>query len=126
MIATGPLPRSTDTAAGPPITRPNGQSGRCPGSSVRRVAGAALPSAAYTRGSMSVPVNDQWAWAKPRADTTRMMVGSSASKAAVTAALNRIPTMVSAGGGQQDQRGRPGLMVGQAAFRYWLAAIETS
>jgi hypothetical protein len=60
------------------------------------VAGAALPSAAYTRGSMSVPANDQWAWAKPRADTTRMMVGSRASKAAVTAALNRIPTMVSA------------------------------
>jgi hypothetical protein len=75
---------------------------------------------------MSMPANDQWAWAKPRADTTRMMVGSSASKAAVTAALNRIPTMVSAAAASRTSAAVRGLMVGQTAFRYWPAAIETS
>jgi hypothetical protein len=94
-----------------------------PASSVRRVAGAAPPSAAYTTGFSSVPVNDQWACAKPRAETTRMTVSSKASRVAVTAALNRIPATASAvAAASRTSAAVRGLMAGQTAARYCPAA----
>jgi hypothetical protein len=87
------------------------------------VTGAAPPSAPYPRGSSSVPASDQSALAKPRAETTRMMVSSRASRAAVTAALNRIPATASAvAAASRTSAAVRGLTAGQTAFRYWPAA----
>src|SRR5918993_137931 len=75
------------------------------------------------RGPHSVPASDQSALASPRAETTRMIVSSRARRAAVTAALNRIPTIASAvAAASRTSAAVRGLIAGQTAAAYWPAA----
>ena len=70
-----------------------------------------------------MPTSDQSALARPRAETTRMIVSSTARRVAVTAALNRIPTTASAvAAARRTSAAARGPMAGQTAAANWPAA----